>query len=294
MGPPPLTAAALVWRCGRARRRAVDGVSIELLPGEIAALAGPHGAGKTALLDLLGGRRRPHAGSVLVAGHGAHSVAARRLLGFAPDGPVFPPGLTVREVLEYFARYHVRGVRRRALVARALELVGIDCAPALRTGMLAAGLRARLALAQAALGDRRVVLLDEPFTGLDDPSRRALGAAFQRLADSGVALLVASRDPTPLERVATRAIVLDRGRVVRDGAMATLLGRRVLEVLLDRSPTVAPPGFRVTPTGVETELGETSVEAALALCQAYRLAVRASRVRERSLDEVIARLPGAR
>ena len=298
MGQPPLTAAGLVWRpspgLGWARGFAVHDVSLELIPGEIAAVAGAHGAGKTALLELLGGRRRPHAGVVRVAGHAVHSAVARRLLGFAPEHAVFPPGLTVRETLEYFARYHAPGVGRRALVARALELVGLDAAPALRTGTLAAGLRARLAIAQAVLGGRRVVLLDEPFTGLDDPSRHALGAALQRLAAGGVALLVTSRDATPLEGVATRAIVLDRGRVVRDGAMATLLGRRVLEVVLDRSPVVPPPGFRLTATGVEAELGETTVEAALALCRAHRLAVRASRVRERPLHEVIARLPGAR
>ena len=296
MGPPPLTAAGLVWRPGRGRAggNGVDGVSLELIPSEIVALAGPHGAGKTALLELLGGRRRPHAGWVLVAGRAAHSAAARRFLGFAPEHAVFPPGLTVREVLEYFARYHAPGVARRALVARALELAGLDAAPAMRTGALAAGFRARLAVAQATLGNRRVVLVDEPFTGLDDPGRRALGETLRRLAGSGVAVVVASRDATPLERVATRAVVLNRGRVVHDGAMATLLGRRVLEVLLDRSPAVAPPGFRVTGTGVEAELGETSVEAALALCRAHRLAVRASRVRERPLDEVIARLPGAR
>ena len=86
---------------------------------------------------------------------------------------------------------------------------------------------------------------------------------------------------------ASRVLILARGRVVREGSMPGLLRERVLEVVLDAPPREPPPGFRVTVFGLETELGGGTVEAALALCRAHRLAVRASRVRLKSLEDVV-------
>src|SRR5207245_3753894 len=86
--------------------RAVNGVSIDLVPSEIVRLVGPNGAGKTTLLRLAAGSLAPDAGTVAVMGAPTGSLAARRTPGFAPDGPVFPPALTVRETLDYYARLH--------------------------------------------------------------------------------------------------------------------------------------------------------------------------------------------
>jgi hypothetical protein len=89
--------------------------------------------------------------------------------------------------------------------------------------------------------------------------------------------------------VATRALLLHQGRVVARGALGPLVGRRVLELVLDRLPVEPPPGLRRTAAGLEAELGGTTVEAVLALCRAHRLAVRASYVREGSLDDALRR-----
>ena len=270
-----------------ARIRAVDGVSLELIPGEIVGVVGPNGAGKTTLFRLAAGLLRPDAGSVRVAGAPPGSLAARRALGFAPDGPMFPPTLTVREVLDYYARLHVPGARRRALVGEALELGGLDAVVGQRAAQLSKAFVQRLALAQAALGDRRVLLLDETLSGVDPLVRRALGERLQRLAVRGVAMLLASNDVAALERLVARVLVMRGGKVVREGPLGALMRERVLEIVLDAPPGAPPPGFRVTPAGLEVDLGHGTVEAALAVCRAHRLAVRASRVRLKCLEEVV-------
>ncbi|MGH7569337.1 MAG: hypothetical protein ACREL9_10290, partial [Gemmatimonadales bacterium] len=107
----------------------------------------------------------------------------------------------------------------------------------------------------------------------------------------GVTILVATRDLAAAERLAGRVFVLHRGAVVRETAVATLLRERVLEIVLDRPPPEPPPGFRVTAAGLETDLGAGTIEGALAVCRAFRLVVRASRVRVKSLEDVLRDVP---
>jgi Cu-processing system ATP-binding protein len=272
------------------RAPALASVSLALLPGEIIGIVGPEGAGKTTLLRVAAGLTTPSAGAARVYGVPAADPAARRLVGYAPETGVFPPALTVREVLAYYARFHATGATRRALVHDALELAGLACDADARAASLGrAGLQ-RLALAQAALGGRRVLLLDETLSGLDPLARRDLCGRVAHLAATGVAVLLAARDLGALERVgggAGRVRVLRAGRIVRAGPLAALLAERVLEVVLDTPPPEPPPGFRVTAAGLEVPLAGRTAEAALALCHAHRLAVRASRVRVKSLEEIV-------
>jgi len=254
---------------------ALDLVSLALLPGEIIGIVGPSGAGKTTLLRVAAGLVVPERGTV-------RCDAA----GYAPEGPVFPPALTVREILAYYARFHTTGRARRALVHDALELAGLAPAADTRSAALGRDLH-KLALAQAVLGGRRVLLLDETLSGLDPLARRDLCARVAHLAATGVAVLLAARDLGALERVAGRVLVLRAGRIVRAGPLAALLAERVLEVILDTPPPEPPPGFRVTAAGIEAPLAGRTPEAALALCHAHRLAVRASRVRVKSLEEIV-------
>lgn len=257
--------------------RRLAGVSLALLPGEIAGVVGPQGAGKSTLLKIAAGCIAPRAGEVRVRGS----------IGFAREAPVFPLALTVREVLEYFARLHTTRLRHSALVREALDISGLGAAAELRASGLGQADLHRLALAQAALGGRRVLLLDETLCGLDAFARRDLVSRIAHLAAAGVAVLITARDPAVLERLAARVLVLQGGRIVRASALAALLAERVLEVVLDAPPREPPPGFRITATGLETPLHGRTVEAALALCRAHRLAVRASRVRVKSLEEIV-------
>lgn len=257
--------------------RRLAGVSLALLPGEIAGVVGPQGAGKSTLLQIAAGCIAPQAGEVRLSGS----------IGFAREAPAFPPALSVREVLEYYARLHTSGPRHRALVRQALDMSGLGAAAELRASGLGKADLQRLALAQAVLGGPRVLLLDETLCGLDAFARRDLVSRIAHLAASGVAVLITARDPAVLERLAARVLVLQNGRIVRAGALAFLLADRVLEVVLDAPPREPPPGFRITATGLETPLKGRTAEAALAVCRAHRLAVRASRVRVKSLEEIV-------
>jgi ABC-type multidrug transport system ATPase subunit len=270
------------------RVRVVDGVSLELLAGEIVGLVGPAGAGASAVLRLAGGLLSPSAGAVRLGGAPADRHRGRRFAGFAPAHPVFPPTLTVRDVLDYLARLHVGdAARRRALVGTALELADLGSVANRRAARLPERWIARLGVAQAALGGRPLLLLDQTFAALDPLARRELGERLRGLAARGRAILVASHELATLERVAGRVVVLRRGAIVRSGPLVAVLGERVLEVVLDRPVERAPPGFRRTAAGLEMDLGGGTVEAALALCRAHRLAVRASRVRLKSLEDAV-------
>jgi len=270
--------------------RGVRGVSLALLPGEIAGVVGPAGAGKTSLLQIAAGCVRPTQGEAWVWGARITDAIAKKFIGYAPDQPAFPSAVRVGEVLRYYARLHAALDRERTplgLVREALELAGLGTAGHLLVSELGHADVQRLALAQAILGGRRVLVLDEFFTNLDAIARRDLRGRIARLAAEGVAVLIAARDPAALERLAARALVLRQGRVVRAGPLPALLGERVLEVILDAPPPEPPPGFTVTEAGIEAPLNGRTVESALAMCRAHRLAVRASRVRVKSLEEIV-------
>ena len=285
----PVLLLSGVTRRRRHRRDAapVADVSLEVAAGEITALVGPHGSGKTTLLGIAAGLLAPDAGTVTVVGVPAGTPAARAALGYAPEAPVFPPTLSVREVLGYFARFHAAGTARRGLVAAALERAGLEGAAERRAAGLPLPVARRLALAQAALGHRRILLLDETLSGVDAVGRRAMCERVRDLAACGVAVLLASSDLVVVEQLAARVLVMRDGRVVRAAPTAALMGELVLEILLDAPPAAPPPGFRITPYGLQADLGTRSAEAALALCRAHRLAVRASRVRGRTLEDAV-------
>jgi ABC-type multidrug transport system ATPase subunit len=286
-----LTLSAVTCGFPRAPRRGrLFDVSLALLPGEIAGIVGPAGSGKSTLLQIAAGCLQPPRGEARVYGGRVTDPVARRIVGYARDGAAFPPALTVREVLTYYARLHADGngeLAARRLVREAFDASGLGAAADTSVSALGRGDLQRLAVAQASLGHRRVLVLDETLSGLDAVACRDLRSRIAGLAAAGVAVLIAARDPAVLERLAARVLVLREGRIVRAGPLPALLGERILEVILDAPPSEAPPGFRVTEAGIEAPLNGRTVEAALALCRAHRLPVRASRVRVKSLEEIV-------
>jgi ABC-type multidrug transport system ATPase subunit len=281
--PPSLSLSNVTW-VGRTGR-VLDGVDVEVIPGEVVAVAGAAGSGKTTLLRVAAGITRPHAGQVRVGSWDAVDSRARKIVGYAPQDPAWLAAFTVRELLEYWGRFHVRG-NPAAAVRDALAVAGLE--PHANDSIQSAdgGVRRRLALAQAVLGGRRVLILDELLTGLDPALRQELVWRLESRAAAGVAILLSAGSLEAVERVATRVLVLRRGRVVRTAAPSALLAERVLEVVLDRPALAAPMGFRLTPFGLQADLSRVTPEAALATCRAHRLAVRASHVRHKSLEEL--------
>ena len=147
---------------------AVSDVDIHIDAGETVALAGHNGAGKSTLMKMLLGLLAPTQGSIRIDGHAAGSVAARKIIGYLPETVALYPNMTGFETLTFFASLKgLSDAGNRDLLAR----VGILEAAGKRVGTYSKGMRQRLALAQALLGQPKILLLDEPTTGLDPASR---------------------------------------------------------------------------------------------------------------------------
>lgn len=285
------------------RPPAVHDVTFEVAPGEIVGMVGPNGAGKTTLLRVLAGEARPDAGLAFVAGTRASRRAARRRVGWAPDPPVLPPELSGIEWLWYLASHRAADPAARvASVRQAVELAELAPFVARRVGTYSRGMAQRLALAAAVLTGDVAVLLDETLSGIDPLVQRGLRERLAALAGAGRVVLVASHDLGSIERLATRVLVLAGGRLLADVRMHELLGERVMELALDggalaAAPTLCArfPGATRTGEGVAIPLlrGLTP-EQVLAACRAHRVAVAATRVRYRALDDLVAATVGHR
>ncbi len=280
---------------GQPRVRALDGADLVALAGECVGLVGPNGAGKSTLLLIAAGLLRPEGGEVWVCGRAPLSREARRAAGFAPEQPAFFPELTVREVLASFAASHAaNATARRARVEEALALGGLEEWAERRAGTLSRGIGQRLALAQAAMGQRELVLLDETLSGVDPLALRDVHERVRTLLERGVTVVIASHDLASVERLASRVAIIARGRTVRVLEASDLAQDRSLVIVVDGSPRAAAaalaeryPQVVCEPSGARVAIGPRETpEGILAYCRERRIGVRASRVVSRTLEEV--------
>jgi Cu-processing system ATP-binding protein len=200
---------------------ALRDVALTLAAGEATALVGHNGAGKTTLMKLVLGLIRPTVGSIRVLGADPVSgaFAVRRAVGFLPENVSFNAALTGRETLAFYARLKRQG----AGAARALlERVGLDEAADRRVGGYSKGMRQRLGLAQALLGEPRVLLLDEPTTGLDPALRQTFYEIVEELRAGGATVLLSSHALTELEDKVGRVVIMHRGVKAADGTLDEL------------------------------------------------------------------------
>jgi heme exporter protein A len=197
------------------RRRALAHVSLECRAGEIVGLLGPNGAGKSTLLAIAATLMAPSAGSVrygtVAARDGGAPLRAR--IGLLAHDLHLYPELTALENLEFFARlYLLPDARRRAEAA--LERAGLGARGGDMVSAFSRGQRQRLALERALVHDPRLVLLDEPFTGLDDEASRGLVERLAAQREAGAIVLVATHDLETVERLVDRVAVLREGRLL--------------------------------------------------------------------------------
>jgi heme exporter protein A len=197
------------------RQRAVDDVSFTLREGEALAVFGPNGAGKTTLLRLLAGLLRPSTGEVLVGGmRVAGSAAARARIGIISHESMLYHALTVRENVELAARLY--GVPDPTGAARrALEQLRIAERASSQIRALSRGQKQRVSIARALVHEPQVLLLDEPFTGLDDAGAAALGEVLRAIRRGGAALVLVTHNIAEGLALATRAAVMHQGKFVR-------------------------------------------------------------------------------
>jgi ABC-2 type transport system ATP-binding protein len=206
---------------------AVRALDFTVAPGEVLGLVGPNGAGKTTTLRCLAGIVAPSAGRVRVAGVDLHAepVRAKRALAFVPDEPALFDYLTVDEHLRFVARlYGVTDAAAR--VPPLLEELELSHKRGALPGELSRGMRQKLAIACALLHDPRVLLLDEPLTGLDPGAIRRMKATIRDRARAGNAVVLSSHLLHLVEELCTRLLVVHRGRAVAQGTIAEIVAER--------------------------------------------------------------------
>ena len=212
------------------RTTALHPTTLHLQYGESIALAGHNGAGKSTLIKLILGLTRPSTGNILLFGKTAHSKAAilsHKHIGYLPETAILHPALTGIETLNFFARLKQLPTHQNQAL---LERVGISQAAQDRVGTYSKGMRQRLALAQALLGQPKALLLDEPTTGLDPTSRLLFYDIVHELRNQGAMVLLCTHALAEIEGRTDRIIMMKNGRIVADGSSAALRQQALLPI----------------------------------------------------------------
>jgi ABC-2 type transport system ATP-binding protein len=283
--------------------RAVDGVDLEVAPGEIYGFLGPNGAGKTTTVRILTTLLRPTGGTALVAGrdvvHDADAV--RATIGAALQEAALDPLLSAREHMRLQTALHGLGkAERKSRGDELLERVGLAYAADRKVGGYSGGMKRRLDLALALVHRPRILFLDEPTTGLDIQSRTALWEEVARLANDGVTVFLTTQYLEEADALANRVGIIDHGKIVAEGTPAELkaeIGRPTVEAVPrepgDRERMAAvlarfgqPAGSSVRGVGVRLEGGESQLAEVVRALDAEEIAIEHLQLHAPSLDDV--------
>ena len=243
-------------------RRAVDGLDLRVEEGDVFGFLGPNGAGKSTTIRMLLGLVFPSGGSASVFGHDVvrEPLACRRLMAGFVERPAFYGYLSAQRNMEIHA--DLAGGVPHARCAELLELVGLGTRGGDRVKTYSNGMLERLGIAAALLGSPRVLILDEPTTGLDPQGIEEVRALVGELGRSGLTIFLSSHLLAEIERICTRAAIVRAGRVIAQGTIAELVGiDRRLRVETDDAPAAARalaalPGVRID----REEAGAVTVE----------------------------------
>jgi ABC-2 type transport system ATP-binding protein len=267
--PSPAATAPAIVVAGLERRygdfQAVRGISFEVQPAEVFALLGVNGAGKTSALEVLEGLATPSRGTVRILGHdpSRDRAAVRRHLGVLLQHSGLAADLTVRETVHTWART----LTDPRPVREALDEVDLSGRADVRVRSLSGGERRRLDLALALLGRPRVVVLDEPTTGLDPESRRAVWGIVRNLVDDGAAVLLTTHNLEEAEELADRIAILQAGVVVLSGTPQEISASQPATIRFtvpDGAPPLPPlPGVRIEHAAPQVQLSTTALQPAL-------------------------------
>jgi len=213
-----------------------------VVDGGIVGLVGPNGAGKSTLLKIVTGQLRPSIGRVRLFGRSVRSTEARRVIGYSPDVDAFYEEMTGREFVRALMR--LSGFPKSEVddrTERALGLVGMSDAPqskraGKRLRACSKGMRQRIKLAQAIAHDPKLLVLDEPLTGLDPTGRREFAELIRAQADAGVTVILSSHVLAELRSLAERVVLIADGRILADQrfeALDATIDDRPVEVIVE-------------------------------------------------------------
>jgi ABC-2 type transport system ATP-binding protein len=206
--------------------RAVDHLDLRIESGQVYGLLGPNGSGKSTTIKLLLGLLEPTAGECTIFGIPSGRVEARRDVGYLPESPNFYRHLTGRELVRFYAE--MCGLPRAVLsgrVTESLAVVGMVDAADRRVGTYSKGMLQRIGLAQALVHDPRLLILDEPTAGVDPVGSAAIAELILKLKAQGKTVLITSHLLGQIEDICDRVAILDRGKLILEGAVQELVGR---------------------------------------------------------------------
>ena len=284
---------------------AVDGISFEVAPGESFGLLGPNGAGKSTTMRMVGAVSTRTSGDLSILGldPNQHGPSIRSQLGVVPQADNLDTELRVRDNLLVYGRYF--GLSRSHIATRAdelLEFAQLSDRSKAKIDDLSGGMKRRLTIARALINDPRILLLDEPTTGLDPQARHILWDRLFRLKEQGTTLVLTTHYMDEAEQLCDRLVVVDKGAIMAEGAPAALIrehsSREVLEVRFgsDRNATAADElagiGDRLEVLPDRILIYATSGEEALVELTRRGLEPITSLVRRSSLEDVFLKLTG--
>ena len=303
MPTPVIEAAELVKTY--ASTNAVDGISFEVAPGESFGLLGPNGAGKSTTMRMVGAVSTRTSGELRILGldPNENGPEIRARLGVVPQQDNLDNELRVRENLLVYGRYF--GIPRAVVAKRADELLEFaqlsDRAKA-KVDDLSGGMKRRLTIARALVNDPRILLLDEPTTGLDPQARHILWDRLFRLKEQGTTLLLTTHYMDEAEQLCDRLVVVDKGQIMAEGSPHSLIRqystREVVELRFgsernqDAAATLHGVGERIEVLPDRVLIYAEDGEAALAEAIRRGLEPITSLVRRSSLEDVFLRLTG--
>lgn len=215
------------------RLRAVDNLTLAIPAGQVFGLLGPNGSGKSTTIKVILGLLEPTAGECEVFGVPSGRVESRLNVGYLPEAPYFYRYLSGYELVRYYAR--LCGVAKAGLEERVREViawVGLAGAAERRVGTYSKGMLQRIGLAQAMVHDPQLLILDEPTAGVDPVGAAEMAALILKLKARGKTVLLTSHLLAQIEHVCDRVAILDRGKLMVEGAVGDLIGRRDRQALI--------------------------------------------------------------
>lgn len=223
MSFPPVIEVRNVHKSFKAVR-AVRGVDLAILPGQFVALLGPNGAGKTTLVEMIEGIQKPDSGEIRILGlpWKGHEKELRRIIGLSLQETLYIEKLTTWETLRLFGSFFGLGIAR---VEEVLRLVGLEDKRRAYTVHLSGGQRQRLALGIALINHPKILLLDEPTTGLDPNARREIWDILRNLRNAtDASMILTTHYMEEAEQLCDQIVIIDQGKILREGTLEQLLG----------------------------------------------------------------------
>ncbi|HKS83362.1 MAG TPA: ABC transporter ATP-binding protein [Candidatus Acidoferrales bacterium] len=224
---------------------ALTNVSFEVAPAEVCAFLGPNGAGKTTSISLLMGFHYADLGEIRVLGYAPGDVRAKKGIGFLPENFAFYKYMTAPKLLRFHAKLAgLSAGDAEMLIPKLLTQVKLNGYEELKIGKYSRGMVQRLGIAQAMLCDPQLVVLDEPTSGLDPAGRKDVRDTILEMKAEGKTIFLSSHILSEVEQICDRVIIIDRGRLVRQGTLQEMLGPGdTVEIVTDMLPQQLEPVF---------------------------------------------------